>query len=80
MAKPVICAACGTVGKTKTETRGSFFIEIILWLCFLVPGMIYTLWRLTTRAKVCAACGGKQLLPLNTPGGKAAQARFSVSA
>jgi hypothetical protein len=78
MAKQLICSACGTVGKPKTETRGSIFIEIILWLCFLVPGLIYTIWRLTTRRPVCRACGGAQLLPLDTPGGKAAAAKFSV--
>lgn len=77
MARNVICAACGTIGKPKTETRGSIFIEIILWLCFLVPGLIYSIWRLTTRRPVCRACSGQQLLPLDTPGGKAAAAKFA---
>jgi hypothetical protein len=79
MAKQVICASCGTVGKPRTETRGSFLIEIILWLCFLVPGLIYTLWRLTTRQPVCRACHGHELLPLDTPGGRAAAARFGAA-
>ena len=76
MAKQLICSECGTVGKAKTVTRGSFFIEIILWLCFLIPGLIYTVWRLTTRHKACAACGSNRLLPLDTPGGVAASKRF----
>lgn len=77
MAKELICSACGTTGKPKTETRGSFFIEVILWLCFLIPGMIYTVWRLTTRRKVCRACSAHQLLPLDSPAGKALAAKYS---
>ena len=79
MAKERICAACGTVGKAKTITRGSIWIEIILWLFFLVPGLIYSIWRHTTRVQGCGACGGTQLLPLDSPGGRAALARFSPS-
>ena len=41
----------------KTVTRGSIWIEIILWLCLIVPGLIYSIWRLTTRRQVCSACG-----------------------
>ena len=78
MNKDTICADCGTVGQPKSVTRGSFLIEIVLWLCFLVPGLIYSLWRLTTRRKACRACGGTTLLPLDTPGGKAAAARFAT--
>lgn len=79
MAKTLICSACGTVGKSKTETRGSFFIEIVLWLCFLIPGLIYTIWRLTTKRQVCRACNGQEMLPLDTPGGKATAAKFGVA-
>jgi hypothetical protein len=78
MSKEKICADCGTVGKGKTVTRGSFLIEIILWLCFIVPGLIYTVWRLTTRGKACSACGGTKLLPLDTPGGKSIAAKFTA--
>lgn len=66
----LICANCGTVGSTKTVTKGSILIEIILWLCLLVPGIIYSLWRHTTRTKVCRACGAAKLIPVNSPMGK----------
>lgn len=64
-----ICSACGTIGRSKTVTRGSIAIEIILWLCFLVPGLIYSIWRLTTRTDACAACGSPALLPIDSPRG-----------
>ena len=78
MSRNLICNDCGTSGKTKTVTRGSIFIEIILWLCLIVPGLIYSIWRLTTRRKACAACGSTHLLPLETPGGIAAAKRFQT--
>ena len=51
--KDVVCKACGVIGEAKRATRGSFGIELILWLCFIVPGLIYSLWRGTTAYKVC---------------------------
>jgi hypothetical protein len=68
--KPSICARCGVQGSLKSETKGSFLIEVILWLMFIVPGLIYSLWRLSTRRKVCGACGSPELVPLDSPRGK----------
>lgn len=79
MAKELICATCGTQGKPKLETRGSFFIEVILWLCFLVPGIIYSIWRLTTRRPVCKTCGSNQMVPLSSPAGRELAAKYSAA-
>ncbi len=68
--KQIVCTACHTVGYSKTHTKGSFFIELVLWVCFLVPGLIYSIWRLTTKQKVCAACGNATLVPTNSPVGQ----------
>ena len=46
MAKEFYCTACGTVGHPRVRNRGSSAIEIILWLCFILPGLCYTLWRM----------------------------------
>lgn len=59
----MICTNCYYQGKLKTETKGSFLIELVLWFFFLVPGIIYSLWRLTTRNKVCAKCGSLLVVP-----------------
>jgi hypothetical protein len=66
MAK-MLCTSCGTVGETRSITKGSIFIEIILWLCFLVPGIIYSIWRLTTRHQGCRACDASTVIPLSSP-------------
>ena len=71
MATVKICPNCGHMGYTKTLTKGSIFIELILWLCFVVPGLIYSIWRLTTRHAVCARCGSPLIIPLDTPRGQA---------
>ena len=74
-----ICTHCGHAGKPKTHTKGSLLIEIVLWLSFLVPGLIYSLWRLTTRQKVCRKCGTPNLVPTDTPRGRKLLEEFRTS-
>jgi uncharacterized membrane protein YqaE (UPF0057 family) len=76
----LICPVCGSVGNTQSFTPGSFLIEVVLWLCFLIPGLIYSLWRLSARKKVCAGCGSAQLIPLNSPMGRKIQAELNKGA
>lgn len=67
------CAACGHEGKGRTRTRGSLLIEIVLWLCFLIPGLIYSIWRQGSKYKACVSCGSTTLVPLNSPVARAAR-------
>ncbi len=50
-----LCTSCGSQMYPKLFTKGSGRIELILWLCFLVPGLIYSTWRFTTKGFVCRA-------------------------
>ena len=52
----ISCPNCKYEGIGKYTTRGSFGIEVVLWLCFIVPGLIYSIWRLTTKGYVCPKC------------------------
>ena len=70
MATPLYCTNCGTVAPPKKVTRGSFLIEVMLWLCFLLPGLIYSIWRLTSRALVCPKCGAPNMIPVDSPRAK----------
>ncbi len=70
MSKQSVCSSCGTVGNTKKVTKGSFFIEIILWIFFIIPGLIYTIWRLTSRYNSCAVCNSTNLVPVDSPVGQ----------
>jgi hypothetical protein len=39
-------------------------------MCFIIPGVIYSIWRLTTRRKVCGVCGHDTMIPVSTPRGQ----------
>jgi hypothetical protein len=45
-------------------------IEIVLWLCFIFPGLLYSLWRLTTRKQVCRECESPDVVPVTSPLGR----------
>jgi len=66
----MICQNCGTRGETKTVTKGSIFIEVILWICFIIPGLVYSIWRMTTKYQACPACGQQTMIGINTPNGQ----------
>jgi len=46
MAEQKLCTVfAGTVGDTKRNMKGSILTELVLWFFFLVPGLIYSIWR-----------------------------------
>ena len=63
----VVCTRCGYVGEPTAITKGSLGIELILWLCLLIPGLIYSIWRLSSRQDGCPSCGGTALIPRTSP-------------
>lgn len=65
-----ICGDCGEMSVAKVQTPGHILIEIVLWCFFLIPGIIYTIWRLTSRRVACVHCGGK-MFTLTSPKGRA---------
>jgi len=48
----------------------------MLWLAFLIPGLIYSIWRLTTRQPACAKCGATDVVPEDSPRGAELLARY----
>jgi hypothetical protein len=73
----LICTTCGAQTDTpQSRTKGSFVIEIVLWI-LVIPGLLYSLWRQSTRRKVCPACGNATLVPANTPDGRTRAEQFS---
>lgn len=67
---PDVCPACGFVGKGKSVTPGSTGIELLMWICFIIPGLIYSLWRISARGKACPSCGNRNLIPVGSPMGR----------
>ena len=66
-ASPVLhCMSCGEDFKQQTSQplRGSTFIEVVLWLCYIIPGVIYSHWRRSEKFKsVCHVCHSSQVVP-----------------
>jgi hypothetical protein len=64
---PKLCLQCGTVGQTKRIMKGSILTEFVLWMLFLLPGLIYSVWRYTSVVDGCAKCGSGSVIPLDSP-------------
>ncbi len=76
----LICPNCGYLGDAKTITKGSLLLEIVLWLCMILPGLIYSIWRRTSRPSVCPSCGATQMIPSHSPRGKQLKTQFQPNA
>ena len=63
-----VCPNCGYIG--KPTAKGSFVMEIVLWLCFLIPGFIYSMWRMVSGRTVCRQCKETGMVPVTTPRGQ----------
>lgn len=75
----LFCMACGTVGRGRKHTKGSFGMEVLLWLLLIVPGIIYSFWRVSSRARVCGHCGAPNMIPVGSPVARAEMARLTAS-
>jgi rubredoxin len=67
--KEFVCTSCGYVGFPKREKRGSILISIVLWIFFIVPGLIYSIWRFASKYDACPQCKSKNIIPANSPFG-----------
>ncbi len=74
----MVCSNCGFIGKSKTKTKGSFLIELFLWMLLIFPGILYSLWRLISREKVCPKCETPNMIPSNTPRGEELIKKYEV--
>jgi len=61
------CTSCGYNGKVSGKPRGNGYVELLLWLCFLVPGLIYSAWRGGKKEYICPSCNGNNIIPENSP-------------
>jgi len=64
----MVCTDCEWVGEPPKLIRGSGWIEFVLYLFYILPGIIYSIWR-RPNMPVCDACGGRNLVPLSSPVG-----------
>lgn len=67
----MLCVRCGSVAKPKEVTRGTFALELILWCLLILPGLAYTLYRISSKYTGCPICGEPHMIPLDTPKARA---------
>jgi hypothetical protein len=65
--KEMVCKDCGVTEEITKTAPGSLLIEIILWCCFLVPGLIYSIWRSSSRRYQCPKRSSLNVIPVDSP-------------
>ena len=54
--KKYICLECGCQRDPINAKRGLLVIEIFMWLLYILPGVIYSIWRRVRSQEVCPNC------------------------
>lgn len=62
-----VCRNCGHVGESERKLKGSVIITLILLCAYILPGIIYMVWRRTGLKDRCAKCGSEQVVPQGSP-------------
>jgi len=58
----MMCTDCLRTAEADTLLEGSDTVELFAWCCLALPGLLYCWWRHALRIKVCAFCGGRELV------------------
>ncbi|MGQ0641088.1 MAG: hypothetical protein ACT4P6_10015 [Gemmatimonadaceae bacterium] len=63
-----MCTLCGheTV-QPHRKMPGSGFVSLLLLVPFVLPGVVYQVWRMAMRRPVCPRCGSAALIPGDAP-------------
>ncbi len=51
-----ICMECGCQRDPVKAKRGLLVVEIFMWLLYIVPGVIYSIWRRVRKHEICSKC------------------------
>ncbi len=63
----IICRNCGHVGEPERSNRGHVLITIVLLCFFVIPGIIYAIWRRSDPHMRCERCGSIDTVPQDSP-------------
>lgn len=63
-----LCTQCGAETSAPLKVPpGSAWVALALAVPFVLPGVVYTVWRYAMRRSVCPTCGHAQLIPGDAP-------------
>ena len=71
-----LCTHCFEEVKPKSKAPGNIAIEFVLWCLFIIPGLIYSLWRISNKKDVCPLCDHDDLVPPESKRGQYVMAQF----
>ena len=54
--KKYVCMDCGCQRDPINAKRGLLVIELFMWLLYILPGVIYSIWRRVRKQQVCPNC------------------------
>lgn len=63
----IICLQCGYRGKPKIIIKGSFATELLLWILTILGGLIYSIWRISSKYRGCPQCESANIIPTTSP-------------
>jgi len=63
-----MCTLCGheTLHPLK-KMPGTAWVSLVLLVPFVLPGVVYQVWRMAMRRAVCPRCGSTALIPGDAP-------------
>lgn len=64
----VVCLNCGHEAPPVIQSSGHRVVEAVMWLMLIIPGLLYSMWRYSTRKQVCVSCGALELVKASSPG------------
>jgi len=64
MQKAVCCTRCQSIGMERYLRNGSVHLGVLLLAVFIVPGVLYLLWHLSTGHWGCSTCGSRAIVPI----------------
>lgn len=76
--KKMVCLECGTHARPKEAYKGNAILEIFLWLMFIIPGFLYTIYRSTSGYPVCKNCKSSRVVPEDSIMAKQLLEKFSA--
>ena len=65
-----LCVTCKSVGEPIMNKPGSGWVTFILAWFFIVPAIIYEVWRSVSKYGTCSKCQSKTLIEINSPEAK----------
>ena len=60
------CKSCGHKGTMKEVRPGSGLITFFLFWFLILPAILYSQWRWSSRKRTCPACRGTDVIPADS--------------